>query len=319
MIAAQTRHPNWKPQYHRGQPNRPQFNRQRILPLQSASARQTQLNRGQTHGDKLSIICHYCKKPGHFKSECRKLMRKNTTGGNHSPPQHCNVASISFMAIESTANLFEFVADSGCTSHMSPRHEWFREYKSFVEPIKIRIGDDSILLAFGSGTIKTNVGKLTNCYHVPDLCANLFSISVACDLGIDFQFDQNGIVGRMNNQSVLTGYRSGSTYVLDMKVDEPSEKAMTAATLDECHSRLAYMPKELILKMAKSKLIDGLKIVSTLRSSCVDWALNKCKRVPHPVSSRPIAERPNARLHFDIVGPVRPEGLQDIRLSCSRH
>ena len=208
MIAAQVGRPNWKPQYHRGQPSRPQFNRQGVSPLHSANARQPQSDRGPTHGDKFSVICHYCKKLGHFKSECRKLMRKAAADGTHSPSQQCNVASMSFMAIESTTNLFELVADSGCTSHMSPRREWLCDYKSFAEPIKIRIGDDSIILALGSGTIKTNVGKLTNCYYVPDLCANLFSISAACDLGIDFQFDQNGLVGRLNNQPVLTGCRS---------------------------------------------------------------------------------------------------------------
>ena len=119
--------------------------------------------------------------------------------------QQCNRAEILYMAIEKKVSPFLFIADSGCTSHMRPRREWFSEFSEFVEPVKIRIGDDSELVATGSGEIRTNVGRLTKVYLVPDLCANLFSISAACDQGIDFKFDNTGLKGYLRGEGVLSG------------------------------------------------------------------------------------------------------------------
>ena len=90
---------------------------------------------------------------------------------------------------------------------MCPRREWFENFSEFVEPVKIWVGDDSELVATGSGDIETNVGRLTKVYFVPNLCANLFSVSAACDQGIDFKFDNNGLKRFLRGEKLLSRWQ----------------------------------------------------------------------------------------------------------------
>ena len=69
------------------------------------------------------------------------------------------------------------------------------------------------------------------------------------------------------------------------------------------------MPKDLIIEMARSNVVDGLKIASQPKLSCEDCALNRCRRASHPSRSSPRATKPCERIHMDIVGPVKPQGM----------
>lgn len=140
----------------------------------------------------MTLECHYCKKPRHMKKDCRKLRFKEQKC-------HYSTTDIILMAMEGTADWKVFVADSGCTSHMSPNYEWFENYSQLASPRPIRLGDDKLLHAVGVGTVTTNRGKLTNVLFVPKLCTNLFSISAATEKGVVFEFTSSKVVGRRPN------------------------------------------------------------------------------------------------------------------------
>lgn len=81
-------------------------------------------------------------------------------------------------------------------------------------------------------------------------------------MAVDFSFDNYGPSAFLRGKKVLSGRRDGKMYILDLKVVPPVSKALTAATLDEWHSRLAHMPKDLIVEMEKSKSVESLKVIS---------------------------------------------------------
>lgn len=66
-----------------------------------------------------------------------------------------------------------------------------------------------------------------------------------------------------------------------------------------------------ILKMQKENRAYGFRISQADRKACVECKLNKCKRVEHPDSPAPKANRTVATLHMDMMGPIKPAGIQD--------
>ena len=69
------------------------------------------------------------------------------------------------------------------------------------------------------------------------------------------------------------------------------------------------MPKELITRMVRNNLVDGLEIVSKRDDKCVDCSLGKCRQAAHLPSQRPKASKASQTLHMDPIGPVSPRGI----------
>ena len=147
--------------------------------------------------------CDFCGLKGHTSVECRKLVaakayaRKQRTGkkqtantANNEPEQSNVVESagnasschMSSSPLQIDAN-FDWNADSGATSHMTPHSHWIRNYTPFRTPI--RLANDDIVYSAGVGSVrfipmiggkKARVVEFTRVLHVPDLRTNLLSI-----------------------------------------------------------------------------------------------------------------------------------------------
>ena len=79
--------------------------------------------------------CKYCKKPGHLISECRKLKRKKAEQAEAKQPARVEMA---LMATTETG--FQptiWLADSGCSLHMTANLSWISEYTPLTDPINI--------------------------------------------------------------------------------------------------------------------------------------------------------------------------------------
>lgn len=160
-----------------------------------------------------NIFCSYCKKKGHIKDNCRKLLAKQSdqsgdnknnhkgngnsghhSSGNNKGPTNEVDKPVSFMAHESLGDSTLWVADSGASRHMTSHREWFNDYYKFETPVDIMPACDGALQAFGSGSIKTTAGILDSVYYVPQIRANLFSIGSAAKRGIKVAYDEE--IGR---------------------------------------------------------------------------------------------------------------------------
>jgi len=121
---------------------------------------------------KKNMKCHYYKKKGHVKLECRKL-RANQAAGTvsenkrveGSKTQTTKVIATTeesiiylFMVWEATLDLASrWIIDSGATSPMTFRKEWFINYFLFRTPISIGLGNDSIIKAVRSGLVRISM------------------------------------------------------------------------------------------------------------------------------------------------------------------
>jgi len=83
---------------------------------------------------------------------------------------------------------------------MTARKEWFINYSPFCTPVPIGLGNDSIIKAFGLGSIRismtangvSRIFELQNVYYVPDMGTNnLLSVTYMVRKGYTVNFGTN--------------------------------------------------------------------------------------------------------------------------------
>jgi len=165
-----------------------------------------------------SLTCHFCSRPGHIQAECNSYQRAQATARENASKPHNrhkksgqqaqNTPSTASAAAASTSGVTEFaghasvrapdpsslfsplqlkadfdwIADTGATSHMTPHRHFMRNYTPCSIPV--RLADHSVIFAVGMGTVVFDPvldGKLarsvefTRVLHVPELRSNLIS------------------------------------------------------------------------------------------------------------------------------------------------
>jgi len=140
--------------------------------------------KGKKVFDKKKVRCYNCNKFGHFASECRAPKSTKDTVANVVD------GAYSFMGEffhHSAEDRLVWYADNGATDHMTYDDSLFVSYTNFDEPKPVRVGNNSVMQAYGSGRIDVEMcvnGKwtrtfLSNVWYVPELGVNLFSLIVA--------------------------------------------------------------------------------------------------------------------------------------------
>jgi len=265
-------------------------------------------------------ICNYCRKPGHWKADCRKLRFKLEMQNQNAlqAEEFAMVASMPGQSVDTESKkplVTEWLVDSGCSSHMTPDTRILSDFKQFEDPVNIKIGDNSCLKAIGQGSVATTIGRLRRVLLVPKICSNLFSVSAASCQSDETRFviDNMGIKMIRKDQEIFRAGRRSGTYVLRLQIMPPIDVALMATSLDDWHQRLGHLPKQLIVRMVREGTVDGLKIQDSNKTQCVDCALNKCKRSSHPPRTTPKSSKSGQSLHLDVVGPIRPEGRGNTR------
>src|SRR6266704_1936471 len=146
-----------------------------------------------------STCCDFCGLTGHAQPECRKYAcakeqivknrnnskkdKANTAKTPETPTEFAGNASAPSTSPSPIPPNFDWLADTGATSHMTPHRHWVRNYSPFC--ILIKLADNSIVYLSGEGTVVFNPvmmdGKalqpveFTRVLHVPLLQNNLLS------------------------------------------------------------------------------------------------------------------------------------------------
>lgn len=96
---------------------------------------------------------HYCHKPGHWISECRKRKSANAKKESESNKGEALVGEVLTAALKIEKGKDEWYMDSGATDHMSCNRSWFNIYNEFQEALPVRIGNGKRIFAKGSGNV----------------------------------------------------------------------------------------------------------------------------------------------------------------------
>ena len=153
----------------------------------SPNTEQQKFSKGKS--EKKPGECYNCGRPGYWKNECRstkKVSKQDEPGADGEGRGSAFVGSIvAAHTVLSEEHLEKWFMDSGASLHMSPRRDWFVNYKKLPTPTQVRVGNGEVILAQGFGEINIlsfdgsqwERNHLTPVLYVPDLKYNLFSMS----------------------------------------------------------------------------------------------------------------------------------------------
>ena len=166
------------------------------------------------------LTCWYCKKEGHVKKDYfarkRKLESENPgeAGVITEKLVFSEALSVNDLAVRDI-----WVLDSGCTSHMSARRDWFCSFRE-DGGTTILLGDDHSVKSQGQGSIKiethggTIIG-LENVKYVPELRRNLISTGTLDKRGYKHEGGDGKVRYFKNQKTALRGELVNGLYILD--------------------------------------------------------------------------------------------------------
>ena len=212
---------------------------------------------------------------------------------------------------------FDWLPDTGATSHMTPHRHWLRNYKPIRIPV--RLADHSIVYTAGIGSVVFQPvveGRLVRAVewsrvlHVPDLRTNLLSclyltrqkgytITITAS---HFNFHRpEGLLFTATTTSNCSAVLNGTTV--------PPEAAASVSTipvdLSLLHRRLCHHNIADIKKLLSADLGTGLTLQSSAKPDpiCEPCLAGKMKSISFP-STGHVNSTPLELVHTDLHGPL---------------
>ena len=291
--------------------------------------------------------CDFCSSKGHTAAECRKLVaarayarrprtgKKQTANTANNEPEQSNVVEtagnasschISSSPLQIDAN-FDWNADSGATSHMTPHSHWIRNYTPFRTPI--RLANDDIVYSAGIGSVrfvptiggkKARVVEFTQVLHVPDLRTNLLSILyLTRQKQFTVLINSREMRFTRNNTTLFTAQiNENNAAFLDGATDANTEFASYISTLpldiSLWHRRLAHHDHSSVKQMKSKNLVTGIDIKSNKSPDpiCEPCLAGKMNANPFP-PSKTRASKPLELIHTDLHGPFKTSTMSGYR------
>ncbi|CAG9787134.1 unnamed protein product [Diatraea saccharalis] len=209
----------------------------------------------------------------------------------------------------------DWYLDSGASCHLTFNKEWFRDINSSnMENATITCANSQKLSVSGVGNILTKLNgddvTFTGVKLVPDLCANLLSVSKVVEKGNVVVFGSTGC-NIYNDQdccisgtSVATASKVAGIYKLDSCVpivDSALAVQVEKTAVKLWHRRLGHV------NFQDMKRVPGLKFVGDMDKleSCESCIKGKMHRIPFDKDHEAVrATEKLGLVHMDLCGPM---------------
>ncbi|XP_011859670.1 PREDICTED: uncharacterized protein LOC105557114 [Vollenhovia emeryi] len=177
-----------------------------------------------------------------------------------------------FATLQGTIDKLEWFLDSCASAHMTGNKKWLRDAQDTNIAVMTSSGEKLTTAAKGTVTLNLSVNgaeaaiPVQEVLHVPDLTANLLSVSKIVEKGHIVTFRKEGCtIKDRTNRVKATAYLREGVYVLDTK----KEKAFATTTEKEddiWHRRLGHLNRKgmSLLKNGLAKGLEDIKINSVL-------------------------------------------------------
>ena len=300
-------------------------------------------NRGGSRGkpgEHSERECYNCHKKGHLAKDCwakgggkegqGPKGRKKSNGGNKNRANQATdtvndaLADVAYSANTRILSHYDWVLDSGTTSHICNQRKAFIEYTPLKDsPVQ---GLGSIpAQATGRGTVVANFTvkgnnirhKLQDVLHIPEAPNSLLSVSRIDDSGGHTSF-QNGKCELYSkaNQLIGTGVKSGRLYILDARAQlQNNDRANLAApqklSWDQWHRRYGHLGMTGLETLKTKGLVNGLEVDESSVPSRTCEACIQAKQAtrPFPKEAENRSTVPGERSLSDVWGPARVESI----------
>ncbi|KAG7565052.1 Zinc finger CCHC-type [Arabidopsis suecica] len=257
--------------------------------------------------------CCKCGERGHVRKECFKGNESNqlrerfierseatTTKSSNQDESASLVSDFASLTRKECSDVW--FCDTGCTSHMTPRKEWFVDLK-MLEPGSVTMANNTASQVKGIGSVRiqnedgTTV-LLTNVKYVPDMSRSLISLGTLENKGCWFK-SKNGILKVIKGcLTLLKAQKSESLYILKGSAVAVGPKA----------AKILQDETEMWQRNATHRNQEGLKILDN----------NREKNSGREAGEEDVQEE-TQRIKFVSEKPVTEEKLKNTNseLRCS--
>ena len=292
-------------------------------------------------GDIKKFKCHYCKRRGHFARDCFK--KKADEKQNKNPAEAHRIESVQNyddnnddnpeIALVIDHNLPQcdgWWIDSGASQHMTFDKKGMHKYVAFKDPLKVKLAENSIILAYGQGHIHVSVYDgaekvkllLTDVLYVPKIRSKVLSLPAMTEKGACVQFKGNLCELNVKGKYYSIGHKHRKLFKLNT---EPTHKSYfsscngDASSLQTWHFRYGHLGYD-SLRLPKDKsMVDGFEFnpKEVLNADCEGCAMGKLHRLPFPKKSHHKSSQLLELIHTDVCGPMSVESIGGSRYFVS--
>jgi len=281
------------------------------------------------------VWCFRCRKPGHKRPDCPELNKNESTkqSGNSnlkSSPEKSSALAVddtylactdaipsNHHALYAGVKPSAWILDSGCTAHLCGSKDLF-EWIDESNKGRLNLANRTSTDVEGRGAVKVPITcsegrkiiELQNTLFVPDLRANLISVSRITDKGNTVTFQRESAVVRDRNGVVkMRAVRRGDLYLIPdidaIGYAEVSHVSSMSLSIMEWHKRLGHLNSRDLMKMVGSlvKPAPSNEEIQAVKN-CEVCLEGKMSALPFPKGSPPCEEVLRI-IHSDMVGPFR--------------
>lgn len=240
-----------------------------------------------------TVKCFKCFKVGHYKRDCKASKLDTQNAEKHLAYE------ISF--ITGNVNENKFIIDSGATSHMCSRKEWFTSLKPSTGKIKCA-SKAAMLDVEGTGNIHGKISDnisiiLKDVLYVPNLNAQLISVKNIESADFCVIFKNEEVFLEKENNRILFGRRDiHGQYISDF-MPTTASALITSTENDLWHRRLGHPCNQLMKQLG----------FPTPSSFCEICAQSKLSATPVGNGPRKRETEPMLMIHADTCGPISPD------------
>ncbi|MHB1955506.1 MAG: DDE-type integrase/transposase/recombinase, partial [Sulfobacillus sp.] len=223
--------------------------------------------------------------------------------------------------------------DTGATSHMTCQRHWLHDFHH-IDDHQIRLGNDDIIHATGSGTIRGTIrhnGKditiqLDNVLYIPSLAKNLISPNRLTEIGFSAIHDRSGytLYRRVPSEPFLHAIPTSGMLQVPLHV-QPGSPYISANIAEQLnlgtrvpfgllHRRLGHISEARLQQAIKSSDLQVTPSPLGLCECCIKGKQTRATIRHGPV---PRATKPLQIVHSDVCGPMSVESFSHKRYYVS--
>ena len=277
---------------------------------------------GHNSRPKKPLTCHFCKKPGHFKRDCRKFLasQKKQQGASTAEAKSDEEGLVTTHALATTTSRESWIVDSGATCHMSNNRDLFVELRELKTTQEVTLGDGRSLEGIAEGTVNletllpdgnTMKCRLENVLLVPKLSYSLLSVSIASSAGKITKFDKSGCEILNDRKRVIAfATRVGNLYHLEHSVKPQSMNVADKKSKEKLlHRRYGHLGEQNLQNIAREELVRRFDYDASKQIGfCETCVGGKHQRTPFASSTTQTSEVLEL-VHSDVCGKMQERSL----------
>lgn len=277
--------------------------------------------------DKSYIQCYNCGRYGHFADECYSNVNGNDA---KMAEEEEETEETLLMAIEEKKSSDEtvqmvsikkegengeyWVLDTGCSTHMTGRREWFVEL-DFTIKSRVRFADDRTMKVEGVGKVMIRKKDGSLCYitgvlYVPGMKSNLLSIGQLLEKGYRMVLEDKAMKVYDTEHNLLMKGILSNNRIFKIELGMLLQQCLATAVDKEewlWHFRYGHLNFGDLNRMQSKAIVKGLPHIHVPKDVCAECMESKMSRGAFNPNVPSRSKRKLQVIFSDVCGPIQHE------------